>query len=223
MSRTYYTPRCRTPPIRASAPERTYATPHAATRVRDRSHAHSSHTRAGTDRAHRQLVTARRYTGLTVTFSRPAESRLDTHTASEVEHARSVLRSAVGRFSLDPAHHPRHTDAGASSAPSRPSRAASLAQRLRICDKCRRLVQAPHTRVRRRPLHLADVTRDCGIQQGLGADDDWSRISHLGSSGSAGNGRAAAVQLSRQTPPRALQIQVRMRVLGEQVCTECRS
>ena len=116
------------PRIRASPPERTCATPHAPTRVRDRSHAHANRTRAGTDRTHRQLVTARRYTGLTVTFSRPAESRLDTHTASEVEHARSILRSAVGRFSLGLAHHPRRTGAGASSAPSRPSRAASLAQ-----------------------------------------------------------------------------------------------
>ena len=117
------------PRIRASPPERTCATPHAPTRVRDQSHAHANRTRAGTDRTHRQLVTARRYTGLTVTFSRPAESRLDTHTASEVEHARSILRSAVGRFSLGLAHHPRRTGAGASSAPSRPSRAASLAQR----------------------------------------------------------------------------------------------
>ena len=143
MLRTLTSARRRDPPrIRPSAPERTYATPHAATRVRDRSHAHANRTRADTDREHRQLVTARRYTGLTVTFSRPAESRFDTHTASEVKHARSVLRSAVGRFSLDPAHHPRRTDAGASSAPSRPSRAASLAQRLRIRDKCRLFVQA---------------------------------------------------------------------------------
>ena len=37
-----------------------------------------------------------------------------------------------------------------------------------------------------------------------------------------GHGRAAAVQLSRQTPPRALQIQVRMRVLRERACTEYR-
>ena len=120
--------------IRSSAPERTYATPYADTHVRDRSYAHANRTRGGTDREHRQLVTARRYTGLTVTFSRPAESRLDTHTASEVEHTRSVLRSAVGRFSLDPAHHPCHAGAGAGCALSRPSWTASLAQRLRFCD-----------------------------------------------------------------------------------------
>ena len=72
MYRTYYTPRRRTPPrIRASPPERTCATPHAPTRVRDRSHAHANRTRDGTDRTHRQLVTARRYTGLTVTFFPP--------------------------------------------------------------------------------------------------------------------------------------------------------
>ena len=131
---SYFGPTSGPPPIRAPAPERTYATPHAATHVHDRSHAHASRTRADTNRTHRQLVTARRYTGLTVTFSRPAESRLDTHTASEVEHTRSVLRSAVGRFSLDPAHHPCHAGAGAGCALSRPSWTASLAQRLRFCD-----------------------------------------------------------------------------------------
>ena len=122
------------PPTRTSALELTCASPRSTILVRDRSHAHASRTRADTNRTHRQLVTARRYTGLTVTFSRPAESRLDTHTASEVEHTRSVLRSAVGRFSLDPAYHPCHAGAGAGCALSRPSWTASLAQRLRFCD-----------------------------------------------------------------------------------------
>ena len=47
---------------------------------------------------------------------------------------------------------------------------------------------------RRRPLHLADATRDGAICQDLGADGKWSRLSHLGSSDSVGNERAAAVQ-----------------------------
>ena len=135
MLRNYYTLRCPDPPLtRTSALELTCASPRSTILVCDRSHARDNRIRTCTGRIHHQVVTGPRYTGLTVTFSRPAESRLDTHTASEVEHARSVLRSAVGRFSLDPAHHPRLTAAGASSAPSRPSRAASLAQRLRIRD-----------------------------------------------------------------------------------------
>ena len=72
------------------------------------------------------------------------------------------------------------------------------------------LLLAPYARVIRRPVHITAATRDCAIGQGLGTDDNWSRISHLSSSGSAGHRRAAAVQLSRQTPPRALQIQVRI-------------
>ena len=76
----YYGPHCythrrrRPPPRTRGGPERTYATPHAATRVRDQSHAHANHTRGGPDRIHRQLVTGRRYTGLTVTF--PAQRKL---------------------------------------------------------------------------------------------------------------------------------------------------
>ena len=54
--------------------------------------------------------------------------------------------------------------------------------------------RAPHTRVRRRPLHLTNATQDRAICQDLGADDKWSRLSHLGSSYSVGNERAAAVQ-----------------------------
>ena len=75
-------------------------------------------------------------------------------------------------------------------------------------------------RVRRRPLHLTNVTGDRATGRYFGADDDWSRISRLGSSGPVGNGRAAAVQLSRQTPQRALQIQVSNRVLVKRVRAE---
>ena len=89
-------------------------------------------------------------------------------------------------------------------------------------DTLPRLPRAPHARVIRRPVHVTAATRDRATGQGLGTDDDWSRISHLSSSGSAGHRRAAAVQLSRQTPPRALQIQVRMWVLRERLCTLCR-
>ena len=81
---SYFGPTSDPPPIRASAPERTYATPHAVTRVRDRSYTHVNRIRTGTGRIHHQVVTGPRYTGLTVIFSRPAESRLDMHTASEV-------------------------------------------------------------------------------------------------------------------------------------------
>ena len=135
MLRNYYTLRCPDPPpTRTSALELTCASPRSTILVRDRSHARDNRIRTCTGRIHHQVVTGSRYTGLTITFSRPAESRLDTHTASEVEHTRSVLRSAVGRFSLDPAHHPCHAGAGAGCALSRPSCTASLAQRLRFCD-----------------------------------------------------------------------------------------
>ena len=124
--------RCHTPLPAAdrhkSAGDRTCATLRPDTRVRDRSHAHTDRTRTSTDDVHHQLLTSQRYTALTVTFSRPAASRFGPRVGSEAWHARSVLRSAVGRCSLDPAHHPGGTGAGASSASSRPSRAACLAQ-----------------------------------------------------------------------------------------------
>jgi len=106
----------RPPRMRASAGSSTHARlPTLLTHFHDRSHAHvptAVRTQTGTDRTRRQLVTAQRYTGLTVAFSRRGgKSRLDPHTASEMEHARSVLRSAVGRFSLDLAHHPGGTGA----------------------------------------------------------------------------------------------------------------
>ena len=78
------------------------------------------------------------------------------------------------------------------------------------------------TWVSRRPLYVTYVTRDRATGHGVGYDDDWSRISHLGSSESVGHERSAAVQLSRQTPARASQIQVRRRVLRKRVCTEYR-
>ena len=104
-----------TPPVHASAPERTCATPRPATRVRDRCHAHATHTRTGPDRVHRHLVTDRPYTGLTATFSRPTESRSEPRTASEGVHARPLMRSAVSHFRLHPAHHPGRAGAGAGS------------------------------------------------------------------------------------------------------------
>ena len=81
---------------------------------------------------HRE-VTGRRYTGLLVTFSRPIESTCAPCTGPEEERGRPVLQATVGRFRLGLACHPRPVGAGASSALSRPSWAASLAHRPRSC------------------------------------------------------------------------------------------
>ena len=127
------------PPHRAPHPPgpnrhpsaRTCATPRPDTRVLDRSHAHANRTRSVCDRTGRHPVTVRRYTGLTVTFSRPAESRFEPRTGLEMGHSRSVPRTAVGHRSRGLAHHPHGAGAGAGCALSRPSWAAYLAQRPR--------------------------------------------------------------------------------------------
>ena len=57
---------------------------------------------------------------------------------------------------------------------------------------------AQRTWTRRRPLLFTHVTRDRGICQGIDADDEWSRLSHLGSSESVLHEQAAAVHAAAE-------------------------
>ena len=142
----YYGPHCYThrrrgpPPRTRGGPERTSATPRPTTRVRDRSHAHANRTRGGPDRIHRQLVTGRRYTGLTVTFSRPTEAPLEPPTGSEEQSSRSFPTSTVSLSRLGLAHHPHRAGAGAGSALTCTTEAAALTQRSHLYRlRCTRL------------------------------------------------------------------------------------
>ena len=189
---SYFGPTSGPPPIRAPAPERTYATPHAATHVHDRSHAHSSRTRADTNRTHRQLVTARRYTGLTVTFSRPTEPPREPPTGSEEQSGRSFPTSTVSFSRLGLAHHPHCAGAGAGSALTCTSEASALTQRSHLYRLRYAHLPALFTRASRRPLHLAGATRDHATGQGVDTDGDWDRLSPLGPYRSVTHDRAAA-------------------------------
>ena len=104
------------PPPGRLAPEGVCATPQPAIPARDRSHAHASRTLDGPGRIHRQLVTGRRYTGLTVTFSRPFESRIWPPNGSQEGLALSVLRTTVSPPSLGTADQPHRAGAGAGPA-----------------------------------------------------------------------------------------------------------
>ena len=116
------------------APERTCATPQPDTLVPDRSYAHVSRIWTVHDYPSHQAVTGRRFTGLTVTFSRPAAEQAHPPTEPRGSHTRSLFREAMGHRSLGHAHLPHGVGAGADCALSRPSWAASLARRLRLCD-----------------------------------------------------------------------------------------
>ena len=98
------------------APEGVCATPQPAIPARDRSHAHASRTLDGPGRIHRQPVTGRRYTGLTVTFSRPFESRIWPPNGSQEGLALSVLRTTVAPPRLGTADQPHRAGAGAGPA-----------------------------------------------------------------------------------------------------------
>ena len=67
---------------------------------------------------------------------------------------------------------------------------------------------AQRTWTRRRPLLFTHVTRDRGICQGIDADDEWSRLSHLGSSESVLHEQAAAVHAAAEHHVTALVKQV---------------
>ena len=130
----YYGPHCYThrrrgpPPRTRGGPERTSATPRPTTRVRDRSHAHANRTRGGPGRIHRQPVTGRRYTGLTVTFSRPTESRYTHPNGSKRGSGRPSLPSTGSLSSLGLALHPHPVRTGAGCALTCSSRATDMAQ-----------------------------------------------------------------------------------------------
>ena len=98
------------------APEGVCATPQPAIPARDRSHAHASRTLDGPGRIHRQPVTGRRYTGLTVTFSRPFESRIWPPNGSQEGLALPVLRTTVAPPRLGTADQPHRAGAGAGPA-----------------------------------------------------------------------------------------------------------
>ena len=124
----FYPPRAGTPSRGRRPPERTCATPRPDTLVPDGSYAHGSRIRTVRDYPSRQPVTGRRYTGLTVTFSRPAAEQPHPPTEPRGGHIRSLFRTAVGHCSLGHAHSPHGVGAGAGCALSRPSWAATLAQ-----------------------------------------------------------------------------------------------
>ena len=67
---------------------------------------------------------------------------------------------------------------------------------------------AQRTWTRRRPLLFTHVTRNRGICQGIDADDEWSRLSHLGSSESVLHEQAAAVHAAAEHHITALVKQV---------------
>ncbi len=113
------------------AAELTCVTPRPDTLVPDRSHAHGSRTRTVPDYPSHQPVTGRRYTGLTVTFSRPAAEQAHPPFEPRGGHSRSLSWVAMGDRSLGHAHSPHGVGAGAGCALSRPSWAATLAQRPR--------------------------------------------------------------------------------------------
>ena len=128
-------PRRRDPPrTRVGTREHTYATPRSAVGVCDHFHAHGSRTRTAPDHTSHQPVTGQRSTALTVIFSRQPPSRLGQPTEPRGGHTRSLLRTAVGHCSLGHAHRPHGVGALADSALSRPSWAAFLARRSRLCD-----------------------------------------------------------------------------------------
>ena len=65
-------------------------------------------------------------------------------------------------------------------------------------DAFSRQLAAQRTWTRRRPLLFTHVTRDRGICQGIDDDNEWSRLSHLGSSESVLHERAAAVHAAAE-------------------------
>ena len=130
MSPTTVRSRRKRPPSPAvSAPVRKHAIVRPAMRLRDRSNAHGNRTWTGPVDVQRQPVTSRSHTGLTVTFSRPADRPLQPGGRFILEHVRPVLRATMGRRNLHPARHPGRAGAWSGSALTRPSWAAALAQR----------------------------------------------------------------------------------------------
>ena len=173
-------------------------------RVHERCHAHGSRERTGPGHYHHRPVTGQPCTGLTVTFSRPAESRFEPRTGLEVGHSRSVPWTAVGHRSRGLAHHPHGVGAGAGCALGGPSCAPFLARRPRSSasrSHISRQLRAQRTRISRRPLHVVRVTRDRATGHGVGEDGECSRLSHLGPSGSVDDELTAAVEAAAEHRP----------------------
>ena len=188
-----------------------------AMRLPDRSHAPTNRTRDPPDHIRRQSVTGRSFTGLTATFSRPAENPLEPWTGSDPEHIRPVLRATVGRRNLHQAHHPGGAGAGAGSALTRPSGAAALAQRSSLGRSQRLLLRALRTVASGRPVHLTQAARHCDSRRGVDPHGEWHRFLTLGPSGSVATDRSAAVQGAASHHVRALGEHVIKSVRSEQV------
>ena len=82
-------------------------------------------------------------------------------------------------------------------------------------DTLQRLPRAPRRRISRRPRHVTHAARDRATGQGVGADGEWSRLSHLGPAGSVADEREAAVEAAAEHRLRAPEEQVRRRLLDE--------
>ena len=154
--------------------------------------AHANRTRGGPDRIQCQLVTGRRYTGLTVIFSRPTEPPHEPPTGSEEQSGRSFPTSTVSFSRLGLAHHPHCAGTGAGSALTCTSEASALTQRSHLYRLRYAHLPALFTRASQRPLHLAGATRDHATGKGVDTDGDWDRLSPLGPYRSVTHDRAAA-------------------------------
>jgi len=84
-------------------------------------------------------------------------------------------------------------------------------------DTFQRQLRAQRTWVSRRPLHITHVTRDRATGHGVGADGEWSRLSHLGPAGSVADEREAAVEAAAEHRPHPSETAVRRRLIDERI------
>ena len=218
MSPTTVRSRRKRPPSPAvSAPVRKHAIVRPAMRLRDRPNAHGNRTWTGPVDVQRQPVTSRSPTGVTVTFSRPADRPLEPRGRFVLEHVRPVLRATMGRRNIHPARHPGRAGAGAGSALTRRSWAAALAQRSSLGRSQRLLLRALRTVASGRPVHLTQAARHCDSRRGVDPHGEWHRFLTLGPSGSVATDRSAAVQGAASHHVRALGEHVIKSVRSERV------
>ena len=86
-----------------------------------------------------------------------------------------------------------------------------------MCDAFQRLLTAQRMGVSRRPRHVTHVNRDRATGQDIGADSEWSRLSHLGPAGSVADERAAAVEAAAEHRPHPSETAVRRRLIDERI------